>query len=65
MTTLEIILLATLWVIYGIFTAYQSTGKYDSDDIEIIGTYLVSIFFSPVIFIIRMVIGVFDSKTIK
>jgi hypothetical protein len=64
MTTLEIILLAILWVIYGLFTAYQITNEEDSDDV-IIGIYFLLILLSPIVLIIRIIIGIFHSKTIK
>jgi hypothetical protein len=62
MTTLEIILLAILWIVYGSFCAYQSTETWH-DDSEIIGTYILCIFFSPVVLIYRMLVGIFHPKS--
>jgi hypothetical protein len=61
MTTLEIILLIIIWVGYGCFDCNQSIKDSHSDN-DIIGGFIFSIMFAPVILIIRMIWGIFTSK---
>jgi hypothetical protein len=62
MTTLEIILLLTLWIIYGVFSAYQEE---ETNSDYTIGTYIMYIIFAPIVLIYRILIGIFHPKTMN
>ena len=58
MTTLEIILIAIIWIGYGLFAAYQSREmNLNSEDQS--GMYIVYIVFAPMIFILKCLYGAF------
>lgn len=66
MTTLETILILILWISYGVFTAFQiSKDAFDMDNNDISGLYIVSILFSPILLIIRAIIGIFKSNIFR
>ena len=60
MTNLEIILILSLWIIYGIYFAkawIKEEDRYDEHDITF--SYIASILFSPICLIIRIFRGIF------
>jgi hypothetical protein len=61
MTTLEIILITILWVIYGVFSAYQDEYHLRTN----FDKYFFHIIFSPLVLIYRILIGLFHPKTIN
>ena len=63
MTTLEIILIVVIWIVYGVFSAYQ-----DEDCITLLPENmkrLIYIIFSPLILLYRILIGILHSKSIN
>jgi hypothetical protein len=61
MTTLEIILIAIIWIAYGCFNATQM-DKTSKNEEETLGCFVLSIAFSPVFILIRLIWGIFTSK---
>lgn len=60
MTTLEIILIAIIWIAYGIFNSYQHNWYDDEEFPE--GCVIVTIVSTPIAFIIRFFRGIFFWK---
>ena len=60
MTELEIILVAVVWIAYGVFSLYQMNGN----EFEGTGTLLWVLYVSlaPLWLIIRAIMGIFSSK---
>jgi len=56
MTNLEITLIAIIWIGYGVFAVYQSKDLEDSVVVPLFGVYII---FSPIVFIIKALYGVF------
>jgi hypothetical protein len=54
MTDLEFILTAIIWVVYGVFSGYQSDLSSSHD-----GKYIVCIIFAPLVLIYRILRGIF------
>lgn len=61
MTTLEIILLAIVWIGYGIYNGNQMAETAITED-DITVCYVVSILFCPLLIPFRMIWGIFSSK---
>ena len=63
MTVLEIILIAVVWIAYGVFSAYQSNDNTfeDVDTFEV----MIGIAISPIILIVRVLLGVFHKCTMQ
>jgi hypothetical protein len=59
MTTLEIILIVVIWIVYGVFNAYQDEKSYE------ISHYFYHIIFCPLVLLFRVLIGIFHSKSIN
>lgn len=64
MTTLEIILIAIIWISYGLFSAKQISDKNCSHNEELIFNYLLCIVFAPIVLIARIFIGMFSDRSI-
>lgn len=64
MTTLEIILIATLWIIYGVFNASQHDWykNYSTEEPEQQMFIFFNIIFAPIALLIRIFRGVFYNK---
>jgi hypothetical protein len=60
MTTLEIILLAVVWISYGAFSHYQYL-----EDFEDAKAVFWMIVLAPFVLLIRIIIGVFAKKTMQ
>jgi len=63
MTTLEIILIAIIWIVYGIYAAVRTHGnlfskKSDFDEVTA-GVFIV--IFAPLVLIYRAIYGIFQS----
>lgn len=66
MTILETILILILWISYGTFSAYQLIKNTDNlDQNEKTTLYLIFILFSPIILIVRIMLGIFSMDTFK
>lgn len=59
MTTLEIILLAIIWIGYGLLNFLQS-GDYNSKDYKL--GFILHIIGSPIVLIVRLFLGIFSYK---
>lgn len=60
MTTLEIILIITLWISYGVFNAYQHDW-FEGYEINYFCTF-ITILFAPIALVIRIFRGIFIWK---
>ena len=58
MTNLEILLIATIWIMYGVFSGYR-WNEIGRGYTEEAGIYVVCILFSPAVFIVRIIAGIF------
>lgn len=63
MTILEIILIGVLWVVYGVFSAYQSNGSTFKfiDGLELV----ICVGLAPIMLLVRVVLGVFHKCTME
>jgi hypothetical protein len=62
MTGLEIILVAVVWIAYGVFFLYQISDN-EFEDIEWCG-WVLAISLAPFWLIARAIIGIFSSKVL-
>ena len=60
MTTLEIILIAVMWVCYGVFTVYRTDDvrRWQTDGEDLV-LALAMIVFAPIVLVGRAIIGIF------
>jgi len=58
MTTLEIVLIAIIWISYGMFNSWQH-DRYEDEELILI---IVNILIAPIALVIRIVRGVFFWK---
>lgn len=60
MTTLEIILLAIIWIGYGVFNAIQFAETASNDEEQAVA-WISSLMLSPLFFVVRCLVGAFKN----
>ena len=66
MTGLEIILIAVVWIAYGVFSMYQifDNDFNDFDDADYF-TLIMGVALAPFMLLTRIIIGIFSNKVFK
>ena len=58
MTTLEIILIAILWIVYGGYSGSQWNERESNSGHDEFVVYMVCFIFAPIVFIVRAIAGI-------